>query len=55
MKVKAEETVVIHIELAREEAEWLKATMQNPITEPESIQDMIYRKEFFNNLQSQGI
>lgn len=55
MKIKAEETFVMHLELTREEAEWLKAYMQNRKEEGEDIETAKNREALFKGLKSQGV
>lgn len=55
MKVIAHETVEYEIWLTQEEAEWLKAYMQNPAEEVEDPVTLTNRENLFRALHAKGV
>lgn len=47
MKAILHKTYTVHLELTREEAEWLHSQMQNSANLEESVEDQTMREKFF--------
>ena len=51
MKAEVEQKVTVTLKLSEQEARWLKAMVQNPICDTESIEDSQMRKGFWEALK----